>query len=60
ELAAEYKRLMSRSGYRYSLEYVMGEYVTMAYRKTAEYSYYVYAMGNVDGAQELAARIIAK
>ena len=53
ELAAEYMSLMSDTGYKYDTHYIQGEYMTMAYRKTDECNYYVSAMGNVDGAQNI-------
>ena len=58
ELAAEYKHLMRGTGYKYDTDYIQGEYVTMAYRKTDEYNYYVSAMGNVDGAQDIAEYLV--
>lgn len=58
ELSREYKYLMRGTGYRYYVEYVNGEYVTMAYRKSENYTYYVSAMGNVNGAQDIAKQII--
>lgn len=58
ELAQEYERLMNGYGYRYSTKYVNGEYVTAAYWAKADCKYYVSAMGNANGAQDLAAEII--
>ncbi|MCH5163578.1 MAG: hypothetical protein J1F36_01020 [Clostridiales bacterium] len=58
ELAAEYKHLMLGTGYKYDTDYIQGEYVTMAYRKTDEYNYYVSAMGNVYGAQDIAQYLV--
>lgn len=54
ELAAKYEYLMRGTGYRYEIDYLKGEYVTVAYKKTNKYNYYVSAMGNVDGAQDIA------
>lgn len=58
ELAAKYKSLMFDTGYRYGTDYIQGEYVTMAYRKTDKYNYYVSAMGNVNGAQDIAEHLV--
>ena len=58
ELSDEYGYLMHGSGYRYDVERICGEYVTMAYLKTDEYKYYVSAMGNVSGAQDIAEHIV--
>lgn len=54
ELAAEFEYLMRDPGYNYGTDYIRGEYVTMAYRKTNEYNYYVSSMGNVGGAESIA------
>ena len=58
ELTAEYSSLMGGTGYRYDTDYIRGEYVTMAYRKTDEYNYYVSSIGNVDGAQYIAQSLV--
>ena len=54
ELAAEFGFLMRDPGYNYGTDHIRGEYVTMAYRKTNEYNYYVSSMGNVGGAESIA------
>ncbi len=51
------------SGYRkgeytYRTEFVRGEYVTYAFYSDKDYRYYVSAMGNVDGAQNIARKLI--
>ncbi|MCH5161501.1 MAG: hypothetical protein J1G04_05670 [Clostridiales bacterium] len=58
ELSAEYKYLMRDTGYTCYTDYIQGEHVTMAYLKTDEYNYYVSAMGNVYGAQDIAEYLV--
>lgn len=60
ERTETYGKLAYGTNYRYHTEYVKGEYITLAYCKTEEYKYYVSAMGNADGAQDIAQIIIKK
>lgn len=60
EREADYDSLIYGTGYKYYNEYIKGEYVTMAYCKTEDCKYYVSAMGNAYGAQDIAAKIIGQ
>lgn len=58
EFTDDYKDVISDIGYRYNTEFICGEYVTTAYRKKTDYKYYVTAMGNAEGGQNIIAEII--
>ena len=60
ERVENFDTLIKGSGYKYCTEYIKGEYVTMAYCKAEDCKYYVSAMGNVSGAQNIAAEIIGQ
>lgn len=60
ERAQDFKRLMRRPEYSYYTDYVNGEYMTIAYYAKSDYKYYVTAIGNTDGAQDIAQSIVVK
>ncbi|MDE7165166.1 MAG: hypothetical protein K2O04_07095 [Clostridiales bacterium] len=60
EREQDYGSLTVGTGYKYYTEYINGEYVTMAYCKTEDCKYYVSAMGNAKGAQDVVAEIIGQ
>lgn len=58
EREKQFVGVISDNDYLYSSKYEKGEYVTMAYLRKNGYKYYVTAMGNATGAQEVAAELI--